>query len=151
MAHIEGFATYIQMLAFNNSFVGADCYMMDFDSEPFGSIRDNQRNCDRVGLTLKYGAQVKPSEFVTGSECVEWNIRSVFVQVGNEYDWARMYWDYFADNNSTSIGQYLNFESSVTNWSSRNRFLTIKSQMNSSQQAVFQQAAAGNIFDGAAH
>jgi hypothetical protein len=148
LAHLEGIADFFRMLAFNNTTEeapsgGANCLF------PGATAAAPNRlfNCESAGMYMKTGT-------TTGGNCFEWT-RAIFTSVGNEYDWAKMYWDLFADETglgASRLRDYMLIEQAVTSWGTTDHVDKLLAAMaGKPMDAAFRRAAAGNIFDGTAH
>lgn len=148
-AHVEGFAHFISMLAYNN-INGSACGLVNAPTglpSGFGFVN---RDCEAAGRTLER----KPS----GGTCWEWN--NFFGETSNEYDWAKMYWDLFTDErgNFGSLNQplvdYLTVEASITGWNRANHQSKIFAKLaatNATWRQAMVRASNGNIFQGTDH
>lgn len=146
MAHNEGFADFIAMLAYNNSSANADCWLPNALVTSPVSITD----CEAVGKYMETGN-------VLGDACYEWT-NSIFTKVGNEYDWAKMYWDLFVDETglgASRLRDYLQFESTVglSSWGAHTNDigLILGAMSGTPMDAALRRAAVGNIWSGSAH
>jgi hypothetical protein len=134
IAHVEGLANFFQAVTYN---------------------RVTESDCTIVETAVRFNCEAEGRSF---RQCREWPDGNLYFMVGNELDWAKMYWDFLTDGQQ-NIHNYLLEEAEVTSWPAMppddpgegEHWIIIRNQMPSTMATAWNDAAAGNVQDGAVH